>query len=156
VLYEDTENVHFISNVFRYTATTSDTSIIKYRNTKNTLGYQYETATAFYNQFRIDLWRGLSNWPNTSRGYETYEGDFIRTKTDIQKQTEFRLPHMNESAMEAFISAFLHDEVYIDDVEYIKPDGQNLSITWSEDEIRIGTGVINLQEISFSKSIESC
>jgi hypothetical protein len=156
VLYEDTNEVHYISNVFRYTANDLHTSIIKYRNTKNTLDYEYETATTFYNQFRIDLWEGRANWPEKSRGYETYEGGFIRTKSDIQKEREFKYSFASEGVLEAFTSALLHDEVYLDDIEFIKADGQSLTIEWGQDELEIGTGTISLQEVSYSKSIESC
>lgn len=156
VLYEDTEIIHYLSNVFRYTSNALHTSIIKYRNTKNILGYTYQTASTFYNQFRVDIWKGSPSWPEKSRGYETYEGDFIRTKSDIQKKVEFKLSYASENVMEAFISSLLHDEFYIDDIEFKKSDGDSLSLEWSQEDLQIGTGTINLQEVSYSKSIESC
>ena len=150
------DEIYYISNSFRYTANTTDTKVIKYRNTKNAFSYRYETATTFYNQFRIDLWKGLPSWPQKSRGYETYEGAFIRTKADTQKLVPWNMSYVNEGVLEAFSSALLHDELYLDDVEYEKPDGENISVDWSQEDLRIGTGIVNLQEVSYSKSIESC
>jgi len=156
VLYEDTEDIHYISNSFRYTANKTDTAIIKYRNTKNTLGYLYETATTYYNQYRIDFYRGKPLFPTNSQGYSTYDGGFITTKSDIQKQIEYVLPFASEEILEALNGALLHDEFYIDSVEFEKPNGENVAIAYSEDDLKIGTGTVNLREVSYSNSIESC
>ena len=146
----------YTSNHFIVTNKTYHTAIIKYRNTNDILGYLYESIPTFYNQFRIDLWEGLPQWPNESKGYKTYTGDFITVKSDIQKHREFVLPYVSEQVMEGFIAATMHDELYIDDVRYKKPEGENIAIEWSREDVRIGTGTINLQEVDYSKSIESC
>ena len=57
IIYRESPDTHlYLSNSFRKVSNTKYTSWIKYNNAANTLGYQYESAPSFFNEFRIDLW----------------------------------------------------------------------------------------------------
>ena len=90
VLYTDgPETILYYSNAFRKVSNTQYTSWVKYRNAENTLNYLYESVPSFYNEFRVDLWTGRPTFNENAKGYDTYEGDFIQVKADIQKIIEF-------------------------------------------------------------------
>ena len=157
VLYNEPSTILYYSNSFRVVNNTNYTSIVKYRNSKDALGYLYEDALSFYNEFRVDVWTGLPNYNENVKGHDTYEGDFIAVKSDIQKTREFQTRYMDEIGHEAFFSMLGHSEVYIDDIRYKKPQDQSYNITWSEfDDNRIGNGIIDLLRVDYSSAIINC
>lgn len=162
VLYDDTNYgvetmIYYWSNVFNKRSVTGLTSMIKYRNSADTLGYQYASYPSFYNQFRVDLWAGRSNFPENITGYETYNGGFIKTKSDITKLREFETRFFDEGAHEAFAAMLAHSEVLIDDVEHKKTNDGDYSISWSDDDDnKIGNGSVNLLIVDYSSAIKIC
>ncbi len=160
-LFNDTDfsgetNIYYWSNVLRRIASPGYTSSVKYRNAVDTLGYGYESAPSFFNKFRVDLWTGRPNFNENVKGYETYQGDLIRVKSDIQKLVEFQTRFLDEGRHEAFFSMLGHSSIEIDGVTYKKGE-QSYDITWSEDDDnRIGTGIVNLLVEDYSAAIKTC
>lgn len=160
-LYNDTDfsgetNIYYWSNVFRSIVSTGNTSKVKYNNSVDTLGYGYESAPSFFNKFRIDLWTGRPNFNENVKGYETYEGDLIRVKSDIQKLVEFQTRFFDEGTHEAFFSMLGHSNIEIDGITYKKGE-QSYDITWSEDDDnKIGNGIVNLLVDDYSAAIQTC
>ncbi len=145
-----------ISNSLTTKVNTEYTSIVKYKNSVNALGYRYESAPSVYNEFRVDLHTGNPSYNENVRGYETYEGDLIQVKSDIQKRTEFQTRFFDAGAHEAFFSMLSHSEVLIDDIEY-KKSGENYDFAMSEDDDnKIGNGVVNLLEVDYSAAVKTC
>jgi hypothetical protein len=85
VLYNAPSTILYYSNSFRVVNNTDYTSLVTYRNSNDALGYLYEDATSFYNEFRIDLWTGRPNYNENQNGYDTYEGGFIAVKSDVRR-----------------------------------------------------------------------
>lgn len=158
VLYTDgPETILYYSNAFRKVSNTDYTSWVKYKNSNSTLDYLYESVPSFYNEFRIDLYTGRPSFNENVRGHETYEGDFLQVKSDIQKTIDFETRFMDDGAHEAFFSMLSHSEVLIDDIQYKKTQKQGYEITWSEDDDnKIGTGNINLLRVDYSAAIKNC
>jgi hypothetical protein len=157
VLYTGVSTIYYYSNTFIKEESTNYTSKVKYKNGPDALGYLYSSVPAFYNQFRIDLWTGRPNYTENARGYETYEGDFIKTKSDITKLVEFETRFFDEGSHEAFSSMLAHSEIYIDDIQYKRAQSGSYQIAWHDfDDRIIATGGVNLLEVDYSKSIESC
>jgi hypothetical protein len=158
VIYRDgPETIIYYSNTFRKVFSTDYTSWIKYNNVVDTLGYLYESAPSFYNEFRIDLWTGRPTFNENVKGHDTYEGDFIQVKADIQKIVEFQTRFFDDGVHEAFFSMLSHSEVLIDDVQYKKTQDKGYEIAWSEDDDnKIGNGAINLLVVDYSSAVKTC
>lgn len=159
IIYDDSDGFDlelYLSNSFQKVPNKNYTSWIKYNNAADTLNYLYESAPSFYNEFRIDLWTGRPNFNENVKGYETYEGDLIRVKSDIQRLVEFQSRFFDEAAHEALFSMLGHSSIEIDGIEYKKGE-QSYEITWSEDDDnKIGNGIINLLEVDYSAAIKTC
>ena len=159
IIYDDSGGFNlelYLSNSFQKIANKNYTSFIKYNNEANTLGYLYESAPSFFNEFRIDLWTGRPSFNENVKGHETYEGDLIRVKSDIQKLVNFQTRFFDKGAHEAFFSMLGHSDVFIDDTEYKKGE-ESYDIEWSEDDDnQIGNGIVNLLEVDYSAAIKTC
>jgi hypothetical protein len=157
VLYNAPSTILYYSNSFKKVSNTGYTSIVKYRNSNDTLGYLYETATTFYNKFRVDLWTGRPDYNENVKGYDTYEGDFINVKSDIQKTREFQTRFFDEVSHEAFFSMLAQSEILIDSVEYKKQQDKGYDIAWSEDDgNKIGNGTVDLLRVDYSAAVINC
>ena len=157
VLFNSPATILYYSNSFRVINNTDYTSIVRYRNSNNALGYLYEDALSFYNEFRVDVWTGRPNYNENVKGYDTHEGDFITVKSDIQKLKEFQARFFDEVANEAFFSMLSHSEFYIDVIRYKKPQDQSYEISWSEDDdTQIGNGAVNLLVDDYSSADINC
>lgn len=157
VLFNSPATILFYSNSFRVINNTEFTSVVRYRNSNDTLGYLYETATTFYNEFRVDVWTGRPNYNENVKGYDTHEGDFITVKSDIQKLREFQTRFFDEVANEAFFSMLAQSEFFINEIRYKKPQEQGYEITWSEDDDNIiGNGTVNLLVNDYSAAVINC
>lgn len=157
VLYNAPSTILYYSNSFRVINNTDYTSIVRYRNSNDALGFLYETATTFYNEFRVDLWTGRPNYNENVKGYDTYEGDFIPVKSDIQKIIEFQTRFFDEVANEAFFSMLSQSEFYIDEVRYKKQQDKSYEISWSEDDdTQIGNGTVGLLVNDYSAAVINC
>ena len=90
------------------------------------------------------------------KGHETYQGDLIRVKSDIQKLVNFQTRFFDAGAHEAFFSMLGQSNVEIDDIEYKKGE-ESYDIEWSEDDDnQIGNGIVNLLEVDYSAAIKTC
>ena len=157
VMYNAPSTILFYSNSFRFVNNTEFTSVVRYRNSNDALGYLYETATTFFNEFRVDVWTGRANYNENARGYDTHEGDFITVKSDIQKLREFQTRFFDEVANEAFFSMLTQSEVFIDEIRYKKQPDQGYDIAWSEfDDTKIGNGTVNLLVVDYSSAVINC
>lgn len=159
IIYDDSNGYDielYLSNSFQKVPNTNYTAFVKYNNSVDTLGYLYESAPSFFNEFRIDLWTGRPNFNENVKGYETYEGDLIRVKSDIQKLVEFQTRFFDDGAHEAFFSMLSHSSIEIDGITYKKGE-QSYDITWSEDDNnKIGNGIVNLLVDDYSAAIKTC
>ena len=159
VIYDDSNGYDielYLSNSFQRVPNTNFTSFVKYNNAADALGYLYESAPSFFNKFRVDLWTGRPNFNENVKGYETYEGDLIRVKSDIQKLVEFQTRFFDQGAHEAFFSMLSQSSIEIDGITYKKGE-QSYDITWSEDDDnKIGTGIVNLLVEDYSAAIKTC
>lgn len=157
ILYNDPATILYYSNSFREVANTEYTSVVEYRNSNDAYGFLYASAPTFYNKFRVDLWTGRPNYNENKSGYETYEGDFIQVKSDIQKIREFQTRFMDEVSHEAFFSMLSHSDIEIDGIAYKKQPDQSYTIEWSEfDDNKIGNGIVNLLRVDYSEAIINC
>jgi hypothetical protein len=157
VLYNAPSTILYYSNSFRKVANTDYTSIVRYRNSNDALGYLYESVPSFFNEFRVDLWTGRPNFPENSKGYDTYEGGFITVKSDIQKAIEFQTRYFDEVANEAFFSMLTQSEFYIDEVRYKKQPDAGYEIAWSDDDDnKIGNGIVRLLRDDYSAAVINC
>lgn len=158
VLYTDgPETILFFSNAFRKISNTDFTSVVRYNNSSDALGYLYESAPSFFNEFRIDLWTGRPGFNENVKGHDTYKGGFIRVKSDIQKLIEFQSRYLDEGTHEALFTMLTHSQVFIDEIEYEKTQDQSYDIAWSEDDDnKIGTGTINLLRVDYSAAVINC
>ena len=157
VLFNAPATILYYSNSFRVVNNTDYTSVVRYRNANDALGYLYETATTFFNEFRIDVWTGRPNYNENAKGYDTHEGDFITVKSDIQKLREFQTRFFDEVANEAFFSMLSQSEFYIDEIRYKKQQGEGYEIGWSEDDDnKIGNGTVSLLVNDYSAAVINC
>lgn len=157
VMYNAPSTILFYSNSFRVVNNTEFTSVVRYRNSNDALGYLYESVPSFYNEFRVDVWTGRANYNENARGYDTHEGDFITVKSDIQKIREFQTRFFDEVANEAFFSMLAQSEFFIDEIRYKKQPEQGYDIAWSEDDdSKIGNGVVNLLVNDYSSAVINC
>lgn len=157
VLFNAPDTILYYSNSFRVVNNTEFTSMVRYRNSNDALGYLYETATTFYNEFRIDVWTGRASYNENERGYDTHEGDFITVKSDIQKIREFQTRFFDEVANEAFFSMLAQSEFFIDEIRYKKQPEQGYDIAWSDDDDnKIGNGIVSLLVNDYSAAVINC
>jgi len=157
VLYNGSANIFYYSNTFSKINITGHTAIIKYNHVVNTLGYLYEDAPTFYNQYRIDLRIGSPTYNENVKGYETYEGDVINVKSDIQKLVKFSTRFFDEGTHEAFFSMLAHSEILIDGVEYKKSQDSSYEISWPDSDYnKIANGEVNLLKVDYSAAVKSC
>ena len=159
IIYDDSGGFDlelYLSNSFQEISNKNYTSWIKYNNAVDTLNYLYSDVPSFYNEFRIDLWTGRPNYNDNVKGYETYEGDLIEVKRDIQKRIEFQTRFFDEGAHEAFFAMLGHSSIEIDGIIYKKGE-QSYDIAWSEDDDnKIGNGIVNLLVEDYSAAIKTC
>ena len=157
IIYRENPDTQlYLSNSFRKIPNTNYTAWVKYNNSVDTLGYLYESAPSFFNEFRIDLWTGRPNFNENVKGYETYEGELIKVKSDIQKLIEFQTRFFDAGSHEAFFSMLSHSSIEIDGITYKKGE-QSYDITWSEDDDnKIGNGIVNLLVDDYSAAIQTC
>ncbi len=158
IIYRESPDAHlFLSNTFRKVPNTDFTSLVRYRNAADALGYLYESIPSFFNEFRIDLWTGRPNFNENVRGHDTYDGGFIQVKSDIQKIRNFQTRFFDEGAHEAFFSMLSHSNVLIDDIQYKKTQDSGYEIEWSEDDDnQIGNGAVDLLRVDYSEAIQTC
>ena len=161
VLYDDTiesyDVIYFISNSFQRSISKDFTSVLKYKNAVDALGYQYTDAPTFYNKFRIDIRSGPVQNPENAKGYETYQGDFIKVKSDITRVKEFETRFLDEGAHEAFASMLSHSEILIDNIEYKKNQDSTYEVSYSEfDDTQIGNGIVTLLDADYSSAVKLC
>ena len=161
ILYNDDDftdtMVYYWSNAFKKLTRVDYTSLLKYRNAADALGYQYASVPAFYNKFRIDLRVGYPQNPENAKGYETYDGDFIKVKSDITKIREFETRFLDEGAHEAFASMLSHSEILIDNIEYKKNQDSTYEVSYSEfDDTQIGNGIVTLLDADYSSAVKLC
>ncbi|MEE9571436.1 MAG: hypothetical protein V3W20_00130, partial [Candidatus Neomarinimicrobiota bacterium] len=157
ILYNEPSTILFYSNTFRQVNNTNFTSVVRYRNSNDALGYLYESALNFFNEFRVDIWTGRPNYNENASGYDTYEGAFITVKSDIQKQRQFQTRFLDEISHEAFFSMLTQSEFFIDEIRYKKQPDQSYDISWSEfDDNKIGNGAVNLLVNDYSAAVINC
>ncbi len=157
VLYSGASTIHYYSNTFSKINVTGHTAIIKYNHIVNALDYRYEDAVTFYNQYRIDLRIGSPTYNENVKGYETYEGDVINVKSDIQKLVKFSTRFFDEGTHEAFFSMLAHSEILIDGVEYKKGQDSSYEISWPDSDYnKIANGEVNLLKVDYSEAVKSC
>lgn len=157
VLFNAPSTILYYSNSFRVVNNTDYTSVVRYRNSNDALGYLYEDVPSFYNEFRADVWTGRPNYNENVRGYETYEGGFIQVKSDVQKLRTFETRFFDEIAHEAFFSMISQSEFYIDEILYKKQSDQSYDIAWSDDDDnKIGNGAVSLLVDDYSAAVINC
>lgn len=157
VLFNAPATILYYSNSFRVVNNTEFTSVVRYRNSNDALGYLYETATTFFNEFRVDVWTGRANYNENAKGYDTHEGGFVTVKSDIQKNREFQTRFFDEVANEAFFSMISQSEFYIDEIRYKKSQDQGYEVAWSEDDdSKIGNGAVSLLVDDYSAAVINC
>lgn len=141
------------SNPFCYIKNDADTIVLKYRNTKDIFGFEYESLTSWYNTIRIDA-NILNAEPGTkSAGFTDYPDQYHRGHAFITKFKQFNTFDFDHWAHQAMFTAMLHDEFYFDDVQYFKPPEADYSISWPDNEHLQANGTVNLEVYNEYKSI---
>jgi hypothetical protein len=159
VLYYAPSDIRYYSNPFKYKFNTNYTVEVKYRNESNDMEYIYDTGglLTFQNTFRVDCRAGRPTFNENVSGYDTYEGGFIQTKSDIQKSRQFQTRHLDEVVHDGWFSMLANSYFTIDALRYKKAQDQSYDIEWSEfDDNKIGNGMVNLLIDDYSSAVINC
>jgi hypothetical protein len=148
VIHDENNLIKYISNKIKFSNTIAPFSYkIRYRNAKNILNFDYETLTAFYNQFRIDLFIRQPKNQTNRIGYDLISGAFNPVRTVTGTVKEFLAKMYNAEDHAALNAATIHKtfEVFEDGsfVKYERGEGEQ-SIEWL-DNYPLADGSIELE-----------
>jgi hypothetical protein len=156
-IVEDTisGNVFYISDQIEVVDSDEGLMLVKYRNAKNILNYDYETLTTFYNQFHIEMFKRKPQRPETTEGYSLVDGSFKRVRTVLTKTYEFITGWFDEPEHDATHAMTIHSTL---DVAYggnynamNKPDNSDYNYDW-QDNYEFIQGSVRLEEDDKSSS----
>ena len=147
VIDEFYDQVKYISFQMTYKSKSSYTKLVRYRNSKNILNYNYEGLPSFYNTFRVEaLTRQPLNQVNQT-GYDLVDGSFNPVRTILGQTFEFVLSWADADAHQGFEAATIHSNFEIGDnqgwKQYIR--NSDYQIDWIDD-YPLADGTIRLQK----------
>jgi hypothetical protein len=147
VVDEFYNQVNYLSNVVEYSTITDYTKIVRFRNNKNILNYNYEVLTSFYNQFRIKVQQRHQTPNINATGYDLINGSFNPVRYTQGSSEEFITLWYDKEDHEAFNAMTIHSDFYVEDggemIQYIR--GENdYSIDWQQN-YPLAEGSIRMQ-----------
>lgn len=125
VLYDtdDSNAIEYWSSAFRFKTSSAGTSVLKYRNYRNILNFEFENVTTFYNQVRIDVRIGEPISTQDTTGYDISTGHRVVSKSTHRVTREFETQWFDEYVHQGFDAATRMSEVYFDDERYERDIG---------------------------------
>lgn len=100
-------------------ANNCQTKVIRFSNTRDAFGFEYENYPAFYHQFRVGLTFGrLVKFPVKEKVYRRQNGTFSLSNVSVDKQLTINTDYLDLSAHTALMIGLKHDKLYIDNVSY--------------------------------------
>ena len=127
----------------------SNMKLIRYRNDKNILNFNYESLSTLYNQFVIELAVIQSQYPTTRIGYDLVSGAFKEVRSTAGVNKKFITRSYNSDNHEAFNAATIHNTYQISEdgdwTTYTRTDDADYSVDWV-DEFELAHGEITLQK----------
>jgi len=121
VLYEGT-TVKYWSSPFTPRTVSTNTIVLKYRNSFNILNFEYENITTFYNKLRIMAKLGEPRVERESIGYDISSGLFVSAKSVLKISKNLAIFGLDENGHNAMGALPAHDEIYLDDIRYYAAD----------------------------------
>lgn len=120
VIYDPTDSdaIKYWSNGFNFKTSSDNKLVLKYRNSYNQINFNYEQATSFYNQCRIDAILGEPRPVTDNVGYQTSLGIPATSKNIFSKQWKIVTLMMDAEAHMAMAVALKTDEFYLDGTRY--------------------------------------
>ena len=112
------DEIKYWSNPFKFVTSTSGTSVLKYRNARSVLNYEFENITTFYNQVRINVRIGEPIVASDVTGYMTSAGRKVRSRSLHTVTREFETQFFDEYAHQGFEAATQMSAIYFDSVRY--------------------------------------
>jgi hypothetical protein len=95
------------------------TKLVRFSNSRDAFGFDYESYPGFYQQIRLGLTFGrIPKFPVKEKQYRRQDGTFSNSNISIDKQLSLHTDYFDFSAHAALSVALKHDRMYIDDVAY--------------------------------------
>jgi hypothetical protein len=155
VIDEFYNTVKYISSKLSSTTSEDYTYVVRFRNSKNILNYNYQTLTTYYNRFRVRMNKSQPEQKVTSKGYDLVNGSFNPVRYVKGKTYSVTTLWFDEGDHDAFGSALIHGEFILKElgqyIQYIK-DESEYEVDWN-DNYPLSEGTIRLQrKNSFSSN----
>lgn len=144
------DSIEYWSTGFRFKTSTAGTSVLKYRNHRNVLNFEFENVLTFYNQNRIDVRIGEPIAANDTVGYEISSGHKVRSKTTHRVTREFETQFFDEYAHQGFNAATEMSHFYFDNIRYERDIGAQYNQETVSKEYSFWLGRIRLEQYDFT------
>jgi hypothetical protein len=158
IIWDSSDNsVKYVSNYLRKISAekaNTDTLQLVYRNSSNVFNFQYESATGFYNKFRIPAWIRQAQPSDEVIGYDLSDGRFLPVRSEV-KVTDLIITDGDKYFHEGFFAATRHhDYLRINNVNYERGSGADYTVTPPENGFPIYEAEIRLYQKDLAASYE--
>lgn len=126
----------YYSNIFRYIANVSETTLVKYLCYEQQFGFAYNISNS-YNQVRLPIKIKSPQFPQEDKVYVDGNGVRRLLSSKIDKEYELETEYIPEDWHEKMIVALSHDEVYFDTIRLQKSAAYEINYE-EEDELPCG------------------
>lgn len=137
------------SNLFRYVADTTETTLVKYLCYEPQFGFDYDISNS-YNQIRLPIIIKKPQFPQEDKVYIDGNGVRRLISSKIDKEYELETEYIPEDWHEKLIIALSHDEVYFDGVRLQKSAAYEIDYE-EEDKLPCGT-ILNKASAKMTKN----
>ena len=137
------------SNLFRYVADISETTLVKYLCYEPQFGFAYDISNS-YNQVRLPILIKHPQFPQEDKVYIDGNGVRRLISSKIDKEYELETEYIQQDWHEKLIIALSHDEVYFDGVRLQKSAAYEIDYE-EEDKLPCGT-ILNKASAKMTKN----
>jgi hypothetical protein len=142
-----------ISNKIQVNNSDCNTKVIKYRDNKNSYGFDYTTDPEFYQQVRLGVYLRSPKLPTKEKVYRQTDGNFRYGTVTIDKSVELHTDQFDFDTHAALLVASKHSDFQIDDRQYFSQGEIDLE---DNDFNNLSNGKLTLLEQGFNKTNLQC
>lgn len=156
VIYDTvTMNLVYISNPVELINDVSIqyTTMLKYRNKRNILGFNYYEEPSYYNTIRIHVALTDEQTTEDISQYDDVNYNIITPKLVIRKEHTLEVDYIDNISHDALHLALRHTEVYLDDLRVRLIAGYERENTPG---YGLSPATTKVQEVGFTKNLTTC
>jgi hypothetical protein len=129
------------------------TSMIKYRNKRNILGFNYVELPAFYNTVRVHVSLTDEQTTEDISEYNDVNYNIITPKLVIRKEHTLEIDYIDSNSHDALHLALRHTEVYLDDMRIKLMGGYERE---NSPGYGLSPATTKVQEVGFTRNLTTC